>query len=85
MTEIILVRHGILWIPKLKEDSMAIENVICPRCGRETLATVPSDHRLVRVVENAKYDCRFDKDCVTQYCRCSKCNESFGAVTREQF
>ncbi len=34
---------------------MAIENVICPRCGRETLATVPSGHRLVRVVENVHW------------------------------
>ena len=64
---------------------MAIENVICPRCGRETLATVPSGHRLVRVVENAKYDCSSDRGCVTQWCRCSKCKDSFGAVTKEEF
>jgi len=67
---------------------VGIENVICPRCGRETLATVPSGHKLIRVVENPKYDAaRYERDSesVTQMCKCSKCNSQFGAVTREEF
>jgi hypothetical protein len=64
---------------------MAIENVVCPRCGRETIATIPSGQKLVRVVANPEYNGRDDPKCVVQMCKCSKCSNSFGAVTRDQF
>ena len=28
---------------------MAVENVVCPKCGREALATVPMGQRLISV------------------------------------
>lgn len=30
---------------------MAVENVACPHCGSETLATVPRGQRLVKVAD----------------------------------
>ncbi|GAF70116.1 unnamed protein product [marine sediment metagenome] len=66
---------------------MGTENAVCPRCGKEVLVTVPSGHRLWSIVENPQYDAAAHEDdetLATQMSRCSYCNSSFGAVTRDE-
>lgn len=28
---------------------MAVENIVCPHCGKEALATIPSGQHLIRI------------------------------------
>ena len=59
---------------------MGVENVACPHCGREALATVPSGQRLVKV---AKYDMRGGSGVYIQSASCIHCKESFYVATKE--
>lgn len=59
---------------------MAIENVACPHCGRETFVTVPSGQRLVKV---ANYDMKGGSGYYVQSASCSQCGKRFYALTRE--
>lgn len=61
--------------------SMGIENVVCPRCGREALATVPSGHVLREVSSNSyiRYTNWYRHEC-----KCRHCGGIFYAFTREK-
>ena len=57
---------------------MAIENVVCPNCGREALATLPAGQRLLEIwKEHKSYS-----DAYTQTCRCKSCGRTFFAITK---
>lgn len=59
---------------------MGVENVACPNCGREALATVPSGQRLVKV---SKFDMRGGSGYYTQTASCPHCEKTFYASTKE--
>lgn len=66
---------------------MGVENAVCPQCGKELAVTVPSGHRLKRIVQDSYYDApchEHDKKCVTQMSKCPHCKYTFGAVTRDE-
>ena len=54
---------------------MGVENVVCPDCGKEALATIPSGQYLIRIdrSNSTKYN--------NQHCRCPNCGYYFYAVT----
>jgi len=56
---------------------MAIENVVCPRCGREAFATIPSGQRLIEIFDYHKTYSNTN----TQTCNCKNCGRNFYAVT----
>jgi DNA-directed RNA polymerase subunit RPC12/RpoP len=59
---------------------MAVENVACPHCGSETLATVPSGQRVVKV---ADYDMKGGSGHYVQVASCSRCGKKFYVLTKE--
>ena len=52
---------------------MAVENVVCPHCGNEALATVPSGAYLVKTDTDSDHW----KDYLTSQCSCSRCGGKF--------
>jgi ribosomal protein S27AE len=56
---------------------MAVENAICPYCGKEVLMTVPNGQYLVQI------NCRGTEytDTSKQDCHCPHCNCTFVAET----
>lgn len=63
---------------------MGIENAVCPHCGNELIVTVPTGHRLVKIVQDANMSGWVDEKWVTQMSRCPHCHKDFGAVTKDE-
>ena len=57
---------------------MAVEEVVCPRCGSQAIATVPDGHRLSEVT---KSDTRWSNNYNMQDCACKHCKGVFYART----
>ena len=56
---------------------MAVENAICPWCGKEVLVTVPNGQYLVQINRSgSQYS-----DTRKQDCHCPHCNRHFVAET----
>lgn len=60
---------------------MAVENVVCPRCGQPTYVTVPIGQCLVKVTIYGEGS-YFGSDNL-QHCRCHNCNRDYYAITKE--
>jgi hypothetical protein len=61
-------------------------NLRGPYCNEVVLVPIPSGHRLWSIVQNPDYDAaqsKGDPRLTTHWSRCSHCNRSFGAVTRD--
>jgi uncharacterized protein with PIN domain len=59
---------------------MKIENVLCPGCGTQILATIPSGQRIVCVSMDSQIPADFGAT-YKSTSRCTSCKKSFACYT----